>query len=428
MAREKHPSYKAMIRYKPPKKDDKKKDSKKKKDRLKKDGTTPVYIQYVYDQKAIYFHTGISVPPKYFTGEQNKAIKKEHPHSRYYNEVINSKISRIQTILKRIDFEKITNPDTEPTVDKVRDEYKKEIPNQVKEKDILTLYKQYVENVSAEMESGSIKQKNVTYKHLGAFLKNYDRREIEGVDLKFYNDFKRFLFEKKGLSNSSVGNHIKNLKAFLYYLKLNDIADVKVELRNFKKPVADDNKIVYTRSEIKEILKADLTDNPKLDRVRDLVVFSCFTGLRISDIQRFGKHHIKDGCIDMKAYKTGSDIFQPLRPEALKILQKYDYDLPVISDQKLNDYIKELGILLEFNTPTEKKITKGEKQFKTFLKHELLSTHTGVKTFITHSLEDGFPVEHVAYMTGKSIDVIYKHYYKKDKNTLKIKAKELWKI
>ena len=114
----------------------------------------------------------------------------------------------------------------------------------------------------------------------------------------------------------------------------------------------------------------------------------------------------------MRAHKTRRNITIPLMPVSKAILEKYNYELPKFSDQKLNEHIKIACELAGINTEIELQETKGGKKvYNTYKKWELISSHIGVKTFISLMLQSGMQVKEVAEIVGKSVKVIEAHYH-----------------
>lgn len=139
-----------------------------------------------------------------------------------------------------------------------------------------------------------------------------------------------------------------------------------------------------TRDELEAIRSLPLSG--KLDRVRDLFVFCCYTGLAVADLSAFSyERHVveRDGMlyIDGNRIKTGTEFFTPLLNPALDILTKYDNKLPVISGQKYNDYLHVIEAKLGLRKP--------------------LTSHVARHTFATTvCLSNDIPIETVSKMLG----------------------------
>jgi integrase len=158
----------------------------------------------------------------------------------------------------------------------------------------------------------------------------------------------------------------------------------------------------------------DLSENKKLAQVRDIFCFSCATGFRYSDLKQLKREHIKADEIILTIIKTGERLMVPLNPYSIGILSKYRQHhspLPMISNQKLNDYVKELCLLAGINEPIEIVRSYGiKREAIIYPKHELISLHCGRKTFVTLSLEKGMSAEQVMACTGHRSYQSFKRY------------------
>ncbi|RYX98789.1 site-specific integrase, partial [bacterium] len=160
--------------------------------------------------------------------------------------------------------------------------------------------------------------------------------------------------------------------------------------------------VVYLTTEELEKLENHYFSQIRLEQVRDMFVFCCYTGLAYNEMSKLESKHIEIGFdamqwIKMIRDKTSKEISVPLLPKAISILQKYQELqslLPVISNQKFNSYIKEIGEIIGI----EKKI----------------SHHTARKTFATTVLlYNDVPMEIVSELLGHSkLSTTQEHYAK----------------
>ena len=147
-----------------------------------------------------------------------------------------------------------------------------------------------------------------------------------------------------------------------------------------------------------------------LDRVRDMFCFCCFTSLRYSDMRNLKRSDIVDGVINITTVKTHDKIAIELNDYSKAILDKYEgmvfpggTALPVISNQKMNDYLKELAELAGLNAPvTQIYYKNGERIEETKPKYSVIGTHAGRRTFICNALSMGIPADIVMKWTGHS--------------------------
>ena len=132
----------------------------------------------------------------------------------------------------------------------------------------------------------------------------------------------------------------------------------------------------------------------------------CFTGQRFSDIMRFSKADLKDNKWTFLSSKTKKKVTVPFNgyiASGLDILKKYNYKLPVISNQKFNDYIKEIGELVGINEPVRIIRFNGKKEIIIEKpKCDFMSSHMGRRTMVTILLSKGVPITLVQKITQHS--------------------------
>jgi site-specific recombinase XerD len=229
----------------------------------------------------------------------------------------------------------------------------------------------------------TIKKYRSVLNHLKQYCKNSGKAlNFDDIDLTFYENYTKFLMTDYNLAANSIGKDIACIKVFL-----NDATE-----KGFNKTLTYKNKrflvvkensdnIYLTEAELHLLFTLDLSAQKSYDRVRDLFLLGCFTGLRYSDFSVLNKSHLKNGKIVIETYKTGETVIIPLHPVAKAIFLKYHYDLPAsISNQKTNDYLKEIAKLIpQLKCPVTKKITKGGARLSTiYQKWELVTTHTAL--------------------------------------------------
>lgn len=147
-----------------------------------------------------------------------------------------------------------------------------------------------------------------------------------------------------------------------------------------------------------------------LDRVRDVFCFCCFTSLRYSDVANLKRSNIKKNSIEITTIKTGDTLNIDLNDYSREILKKYkgisfpkDLALPVISNQRMNEHLKEMGKICGIDKPETITYYKGNKRFdEVFPKYALMGTHTGRRTFISNAIMMGIPPQIVMKWTGHS--------------------------
>ena len=182
--------------------------------------------------------------------------------------------------------------------------------------------------------------------------------------------------------------------------------------RKFKSINFKSDTVYLNTDEIRELQTLDLTRDPRYDRVRDMFVIGCYTGLRFSDLTKITPQHIENGMIELSRSKTGKAVFIPMANDVVNILAKYNNTLPKISNQKYNEYLYEVCKKSEL---LQKEITvneiKGGKKFTiTKPKHDFVCSHTARRSFATNEYKAGdLEISEIMALTGHKTE---KSFYK----------------
>ena len=255
-----------------------------------------------------------------------------------------------------------------------------------------------------------------TYEKFAA-VKNHlmnfrDELTFDFFDEKGLNDYVTYLRDVKEMRNSTIGKQLSFLKWFLRWafkkgLHQNNAYDsYKPKLKSTQKKI-----IFLTWEELNKLRKFEIpAAKQALDRVRDVFLFQCFTGLRYSDVFNLRKSDIKGDHIEVTTVKTSDSLIIELNKHSKAILDKYknvvfedDKVLPVITNQKMNDYLKELAELAGIDEPVRQTYYRGNERIDEVTpKYALLGTHAGRRTFICNALALGIPPQVVMKWTGHS--------------------------
>ncbi|HPI86153.1 MAG TPA: site-specific integrase, partial [Bacteroidales bacterium] len=141
-----------------------------------------------------------------------------------------------------------------------------------------------------------------------------------------------------------------------------------------------------------------------------------YTGLRFSDLSQITPDKITNNGtrLKIKTLKTGETVVIPLHPAIKAILKKYDNQLPrVISNQKFNDYLKDLGEQAELKENVNIAITKrGLQVDTTYNKFDLITVHTARRSFATNMYLAGVPSISIMKITGHRTEKAFMKYIK----------------
>ena len=244
-------------------------------------------------------------------------------------------------------------------------------------------------------------------------LKNF-RSELsfDFFDEEGLTEYVQYLREVREMRNSTIGKQLSFLKWFLRWsfkqgMHSNNAYDAfKPKLKDTQKKI-----IFLTWEELNKLREFKIPPTKQaLERVRDVFLFQCFTGLRYSDVFNLRRSDIKGDHIEVTTVKTSDSLIIELNDHSRAILEKYkdvefenDKALPVITNQKMNDYLKELAELAEINEPVRQTYYKGNERIDEVTpKYALLGTHAGRRTFICNALALGIPPQVVMKWTGHS--------------------------
>lgn len=267
-----------------------------------------------------------------------------------------------------------------------------------------------------------------TYEKFAAIrrhLKDFDPiLSFPQIDDSKMQEYFQFL-NKKEMRNTTIAKHLAFVRWFLRWAANKGYYN-GTSHNTFKPKIkgidGNSKEIIYlTQDEIKALENHQfLPTQASLERVRDVFLFSCFTGLRYSDVAKLKRTDIKDGFIEVVTKKTNDGLRIELNKHSQAILDKYkeipfpgDLALPVISNVKMNEALKVLGQVCGIDEPTRIVYFQGNKRMEQVLpKWALLTTHCGRRTFVVTALQLGIPSEVIMKWTGHSNFSAMKPYVK----------------
>ncbi len=254
------------------------------------------------------------------------------------------------------------------------------------------------------------KQKlNATRAHMYNFC---NEPTFDTFDKKGLGAFIVYLQDVQQLRDTTVKKYLSCLKWFLRWAVLNDYP-MSRDFEKYKpKFKTIDRKVIFlTWQELMTMYTYEIPESKEyLRRVRDVFCFCCFTSLRYSDVENLKRSDIVGNSLHITTVKTADSLKIELNKYSKAILNKYKsvrYEggkaLPVVSNQKMNDYLKELGELCGLDEPQTVVYYRGSQRIEeVYPKYELLGTHAGRRTFICNALALGIPANVVMKWTGHS--------------------------
>lgn len=337
--------------------------------------------------------------------------------------------------------------------DKPLQDFKRAVTRTTEKKTLFLALEQFIESYKSEKDIKTVAKFLTLQRHLIEFDKQYSI-DFPTLDFRFYDNFKTYLYripnpfysnlrlrpssdnsgdycmvrdtngEPVGIFDDNVFSYIVQLKTFIGWsqkrgYQVNPSYKTWEIIRRVHPPIS------LTSKELEQ-LENHVFESKALETARDYLVFECRTGQRISDIKRF----------DLKDFSNNKWTFSPRKGNrltqksitvhfkgycapALDILQKYNWKMPVISEQKLNDNIKRACKAAGIDSETVIYRWAANKRIKiSGPKYEYISSHCGRKSFITLALQSGIPVEYVMALTGITEYKTINHYKAKFEDSM----------
>lgn len=349
-------------------------------------GSTPQVIYLIYRfgrNEKLAYSTNLKINPTYWNKNKNRVRDVTDCTTK---DIINDRLNELEAVTeKHITTLKATNQTiTKDVLRAFLDNYMNPPKNNTNT--LRGFMLDFIDNSPHRInkKTGIIvgQKTQLGYKRTLSYLTKFEEKtkqtyDFKDIGLDFYNKFTAFLQSHK-LSVNTIGREIKTLKIILNEAK-NKGTELNREYLSgcFSVTTEESDSIYLTESELKQLHLHNFGANTRLDRVRDLFLIGAWTGLRFSDFTRIKKENLKDDCIEIEQQKTGKRVIIPLHPIVLDIWNKYDGELPaIITNQKFNDYIKEVCQIAKIKTLEHKAITKGGiRTSKRFEKWELISSH-----------------------------------------------------
>lgn len=374
---------------------------------------TRIYLFLIIDRdNKLKLKTDETILPKDWDFK-NKRVKQSYPGSVEFN-------TRLQNLKNDVSnaYRKLINDNSNISFLEISDNLKSFVKSghiPTKDNSFIKVYEDFILTKSEVNNPRTIQKYNTLLFRLTEFQNRKNiKLTFDSIDLKFYDEFKHYLLTidnvnkpgMKGLLNDTIAKYFKTLKYFMKWsLDRGFHKNLTFKHEDFKATERPNNEIVtLTEPELIKLYKLDLSKNNRLEQVRDLFCFACFTGQRWSDIANFNKRNIKGDEWIFESVKTKKVMKIPLIgycSPAKDILTKYDYELPKISSQKFNYYIKEAAKLAGLDREVIIKRYSGNKviEIKKPL-HQFIASHMARRSAVTILLEQGVPPTTVQKLTG----------------------------
>lgn len=257
------------------------------------------------------------------------------------------------------------------------------------------------------------------YEYNRRLLKEFQEEREQEIKLKFinkefYGEFMSFCIDVKKHSANTLNRNMGLFKTYLRWCHENE-KTYNTEFLKFRNPSKQATmEVSLTLDQLTELHRANLSETPYLERTKDVFVFGCLTGQRYGNYSKITKNDIVGNRILVSDDKDPTKVLNiPLLEPAREILGKYDYNLPLISNQKFNKYIKEAFKKFGYKTMTKRIRRIGREPVEENIPfYKRISSHTARRTFITIMQNEKVPQKTIMSITGHKSLSQFNIYYK----------------
>ncbi|MBD0402953.1 site-specific integrase [Flammeovirga sp. EKP202] len=355
--------------------------------------------------------TSVSVNPKHWS-VKNQRILSANSNAVALNQQLEKFKNRVFTI-----YLEAKNNGLQANAKYIKEQLHPKENTVTKEEKFWKVFDNYLELKTNSLSISSIKKIKSLRVHLRSFEeKKYITFDLEKMDQMIFERLQDYMYKDADLNVQTTAKYLGLFKTFLNWCKSMKIVD-NDDHKQFSlthqpetlKPILDDKDIDKLRT-------VSLTNN-YLDNARELLILSTLTGLRFSDYSKINLSQIRIDSEEreylvLRQTKTNERIEVPLNSESSRIVHDLiDGKVRAISNQKLNQYVKEVCKLAGIDDLFEVDEFKGtQKTTYQKPKYELITTHTGRRTFATRLLLKGVPTKTVMKFTGHKDERSFSKY------------------
>lgn len=373
-------------------------------DRAKEDGLVPIFMRIGIGLKRINIITKIYVKPADWS-VQNCKLKTNNEESRRINKMLEA------FKLKAFDLQReLMTEGKEVSLENIKAKWYG--TSVEKSRMLMEVFKQHNDQMKAlinqEFSPLTFERYETSFRHTQEYMRwkyQIDDIDIKQLNYEFISNYEFWLKSQRKCDHNTTVKYLSNFKKIVHICIKNGWLD-RDPFVGFKMTKREVERPFLVEEELTRIVEEDFK-MPRLRQVRDIFIFCCYTGLAYADVKKLTREEITTG-IDGEKWiwtsrqKTDTATRVPLLPRALEILDRYKEDpqclnkgrlLPVLSNQKMNNYLKEISDACE--------ITKK------------MTFHTARHTFATTvTLSNGVPIETVGKMLGHKNLKTTQHYAK----------------
>lgn len=385
------------------------------------DDNSLILMSYNFGGHRLRISTGHNVPVKYWNSNRMRVKSSmQFPQHILYNQTLDR-------------FEESTKAAHRKLLDEKRSLNIRSLKNQIQlqikgvpvktrkaNKSLHHFLDQYYQQKQSDQSLG--RRTIYNYRKIIRLIKKYESSEhfpLSDIDKEFHVDFRSFLFDE-GYEQGYISRLITSYKGIMQEaFSKGFIKDQSFSSKELSVASKETDSIYLNEENLDKLFQLDLSDNQRLDKVRDLFLIASYTGLRFNDVSQLNMDQIleEDGksFLRVSTQKTNRTVVIPLRQTVLDVIDKYNGFPGSISNQKFNKYIKEVCQLAGLHEPiTLRKYIKGRTIQETKEQWEMVSSHTARRSFATNAYLSGIPSIKIMKITGHRKESTFMKYIKID--------------
>lgn len=374
----------------------------------------PIFMFYSFSGQRLQYFTGQRIDSAKWDTEAMKA-KKGYEESAEINRELSQLKAKVEDI-----HNKANALSEELTLEEFRLRIKGTQKKAKNKKSFQECLEEYYKSSELKKTDGTMRALKSSFNIFDTFSKSAKiPMEFKNITMEFYDKFLDYCFNTADYKNGYTGKLIKDLKAFMNWATEEGYnSNLEFRKKAFKKLTEEPEIIYLTYEELMKLYKHDFKANARLDQVRDVFCFACFTGMRYSDVLALAPEHVHKDFINYRIVKTTVSNTIPLNPFSKAILKKYKGKLgarclPVISEQKTNDYLEDVFKDVKLKRMVQQINFQGPKVIKsTAPLHKVVTYHISKKTFMTNFLAKGGSLLTAMSITGNKDLKTARRYYK----------------
>jgi integrase len=403
---------------------------------------TPVICYVRYSNQTLKHSTGERIQPKHWNDNKSSNKYQRAKGTLVGSPEFNARLDKVETSVKDV-FRRFLNendnklPTTETLKRLLEAAFGK---TEQSARTFMSFFNEIIESTrdhkrtnpktGKPISANTLKTYTTTFKHLTTFEQERKRNiNFNDIDMDFYDQYKAFLIDKRALKPNTLGKHFQIIKLVMNEAFERGLTTVRLS-RRFVTIRQNVDHIFLNAEELKLLETLDISHSVKLERVRDLFLVGCFTGLRYSDFSKLSVQNINaENMFEIKQQKTGDPVIVPVHAVVKRIIDKYNGSLPkAMCNQKMNKYIKEAASFVpELNALVSVPLLKnGTTVYIQKKKYELITTHTARRSFATNLIAAGIPAFIVMAVTGHKTEKAFNRYIKLTNSDKAKSLQQIW--